>query len=1695
MADNLREVGIAFISEGERELLANIAKVDQAERSLEKTSRSLESAVKRQVASEKEAIRAYAALERAGMEYSQIQKALVQDAKMLDAANQRAVNSTLGVNRATKSARDSARAMSDALKQQEKAERAAVAELQRHERELEQLATKYKPLYAASKQYERALAEINRAHKLGVLGAKQHGLAVDQLQQEYQQFQNGTAGWENQFVQGGKRSARELNRMGMFTQQLGYQAGDFFVQWQSGTNVLVAFGQQATQLVGLLGVLNKNLIGVGAVLGIAIPIVTAIGAAWMRSSESMDEASDSAKDAESAIKSLDGALQDFIRTQRATEQGISLDELLSVETLEGAEKALDDANKKLKDFQDLVTSPGYGAGGGIDIVQLLGFGPDSTVDDAIAAVEAAEERLAAVRRKTSAERIKFVREERAELEANLRLQQIEIQYGSDSVQYMREQVEQERRILVEKMEQERVGKETQASLLEIFDATNRTRIANEAYTAGLDAVRNLWSEITDRIKDGTEELQKGYAAAVGPSQTLRRETEAYVTEMAEVFKQAKNLREELGDAAYEALRLADVDITSGVSAAAKAAAQLAANLGVSLSAAISIKNLQESKTYSGRGGGTEYYGQTDYTSDLNYVTIQEQIDKFNKALERSAGSTKKAKKEVSDLQKAMDEAYVSAEEFAEILQIDMIDATGDVADAWADFVASGFDDFKGFADSILDTFKKLIVDMIAIATRNRILIGLGLAPSGAIAGGGGVGAQVAGGGGGGLFGGFGSGISALLGTGGGGLAGLAGSGGILGGAGGIASGLSGVFSGGGLGSSFANLGGLISGSSGGLGALGAAIPAAGIVLGGLALLSKGLSRKYAGSGIRGEFGTEGFTGSSIDFYKGGFLRSNRTDYKPLDAGLETTLDQTITGTVDNLKEMADVLNLSTNSLADFNAEGFTIWTNGKTQEQIMEELESQILKTNEGMADLILTTDRFSKAGETSLETLTRLSSSLTAANNMFNLLGTTLYASSLRAGQMASDLVDLFGGAAQFTAATTAYWQSFYTEEERVAALTRILTEEFNELGISLPSSREGFKALVDSIDLTTSAGREMYASLIGLSSTLDQVLPQFGELRGILGDLVTDATSLISDQITAATEAQNAAENTARLWFRASDNIRDFVSDLLGTDLSGASRSQSFGASRSRYESALIATRGGDVEAAQSLPELAKTYLEIARSGARTELEFRRLASRVQGELNFAAGISELQGANQEVVVELYEQQIEVLGQLRDYLSAGLLTTDEINSMTGVIDSLQDAIENAEAFSYDDLVGSLDVAVSLSDDSPRWLRRLVQSADEGLRTTLDFIIRRDDLTPADRWIATTAVSEHIAAVDFVLRNDLDRETRTLALTTAADLNRNLMLNLTQDLDPETRAMVLTRNQNLTRRVNVVLAGDSDVTVRRLNRIQSLIGTEGDGRLTLDGGVSFDPDGVFSSLTASVESITDPMTELVDKLNQLTSAIDEQNQNFSTEQTILRKQIRGGNVIERAQSRGSDIVDRFNELRSQFGIGLVGQNESVSVGDRGYINSSFDYYSGGDVVGFKEALIRAFGTANIGEVFGQTNQMTRDAYQTARDLRQQIRDLGGVPAFANGGIHGGGIRLVGERGPELEVTGPSRIISNESTRRIFDVSGLMRELRSLRREVQVLRKNNDSANISLYRETRKGTKRLTEWATVPGSLQVTTTP
>ncbi|MEE9871545.1 MAG: phage tail length tape measure family protein [Delftia lacustris] len=67
-----------------------------------------------------------------------------------------------------------------------------------------------------------------------------------------------------------------------------------------------------------------------------------------------------------------------------------------------------------------------------------------------------------------------------------------------------------------------------------------------------------------------------------------------------------------------------------------------------------------------------------------------------------------------------------------------------------------------------------------------------------------------------------------------------------------------------------------------------------------------------------------------------------------------------------------------------------------------------------------------------------------------------------------------------------------------------------------------------------------------------------------------------------------------------------------------------------------------------------------------------------------------------------------------------------------------------------------------------------------------------------------------------------------------------------------------------------------------------------------------------------------------------------------------------------------------------------------------------------------------------------------------------------GIPGYAAGGMFAGGLRLVGERGPELEVTGPARYWSSAQTQAMLSGTGgndaLIAEVRALRAELSEVR-------------------------------------
>ena len=114
-----------------------------------------------------------------------------------------------------------------------------------------------------------------------------------------------------------------------------------------------------------------------------------------------------------------------------------------------------------------------------------------------------------------------------------------------------------------------------------------------------------------------------------------------------------------------------------------------------------------------------------------------------------------------------------------------------------------------------------------------------------------------------------------------------------------------------------------------------------------------------------------------------------------------------------------------------------------------------------------------------------------------------------------------------------------------------------------------------------------------------------------------------------------------------------------------------------------------------------------------------------------------------------------------------------------------------------------------------------------------------------------------------------------------------------------------------------------------------------------------------------------------------------------------------------------------------------------------------------------------------VGLNLGQRSYASRSQIES---LRQQVRNAGGMPSFADGGMHMGGMRLVGERGPELEATGPSRILSNRDLMSAIGGGGSAESMEAIRSEIRGLRSELARTQYKIERNTRRTSDTLTIW-------------
>jgi phage-related minor tail protein len=327
-------------------------------------------------------------------------------------------------------------------------------------------------------------------------------------------------------------------------------------------------------------------------------------------------------------------------------------------------------------------------------------------------------------------------------------------------------------------------------------------------------------------------------------------------------------------------------------------------------------------------------------------------------------------------------------------------------------------------------------------------------------------------------------------------------------------------------------------------------------------------------GITGFLGSGDFEGVAYRdvLEKGGLFRSDRryTDKAAItDPAIEAFFDDAAASVLAQAKKYGEALGLPAEQLAGISTEIRVSLGQDteKNKEAIIKALGQYGDALLAGYTDAIKPLQQY---GETVAQTIERVGGALLGVNGILEQLGADTLAASVAGGGAAIDLAARFGdkdgSTSNLASAAGAFYDAFYSEQEKVELLGARLAKTFSDLGLTMPSvaggaesAKDAYRDLVTGQDLTTEKGRAAFTALIALSGAFDQVAQSSDALRAGLDEAIARVLPKFQSPAERTTSAYGAISRDLQgvgldigvdaLLRATKDEIRTYVESIVTT------------------------------------------------------------------------------------------------------------------------------------------------------------------------------------------------------------------------------------------------------------------------------------------------------------------------------------------------------------------------------------------------------------------------------------------------------------------------------------------------------------------------------------------------------------------
>jgi hypothetical protein len=463
-----------------------------------------------------------------------------------------------------------------------------------------------------------------------------------------------------------------------------------------------------------------------------------------------------------------------------------------------------------------------------------------------------------------------------------------------------------------------------------------------------------------------------------------------------------------------------------------------------------------------------------------------------------------------------------------------------------------------------------------------------------------------------------------------------------------------------------------------IGSLLAKIPVLGNLFGKIGTSILGGKQSLDDSGItlgKTNLGTVMTNGVNAQSYanittSGGWFRSDKHNTQLSSLGKDTNdqFAQVILSMSDTLKVAAKGLGLDSdafnNKLKSFVIDIGNISLKGMTGDEITKTLQNVFSKLGDQMAQYAFSDlQKYQKVGEGLMETVVRVSNDLMQVNDVFKVLGRTMPTAAQGIAQT-EKLVDSFGSSDALTKAVKSYEDAIYTDNEKLAPVIKSVQDSLASMGLSSIKTKEDFKLVVDSLDLTSDSGVALFNKLMTLA-------PTFG--TAIDGIAKTNQTT--KDSI------QSVIDKLKQF----SDNVRKFRDGLVLSEASPYTPQQKLAASESQFETILKKAMSGDATAQGGVTDAAQSYLDAARTMYASGDAYTDVFNKVEAEL------AKVQDFADNGVTDA-QKQLDAMGdQLTSLNTLNGTATDILNSLNNLVNGTSPATTATSATPSADLIAAI--------------------------------------------------------------------------------------------------------------------------------------------------------------------------------------------------------------------------------------------------------------------------------------------------------------------------------------------------------------------------------------------------------------------